>query len=225
MRKHLKNIGFLAVMLLGALTANAQRVGVNTENPTRTLHVEGDVQVKGIKSITPGTFSNMLVTDADGNVDHANLWTVNPTRKRVWHLQYAVNNPGIAISANTLKAGRFEFRFLANNTDHGRIQFRLTQNPGRDVKVYFNMEENWGDGNQNDGYEYTAEPTGKLFTAGNWNDWDYPINAQQSRVAIGEMNELYMSYPNENAFYRVLINRVGTGSQSVWIIVAEEYGN
>lgn len=224
---------FCALLATTSIYAQDGRVGVNTENPTRTLHIEGDAQVKGLQSTTAGDYSKMLVTDGNGNVDYANLWTVNPTRKRVWHMQYQVASPGRAISNNTLKTERFEFRFenVSSGTDHGRIQFRLMQNPGKMVRVYFNMEENWGDGTvPPDGYQYSATPQGLEFTSGNpsstrWDTWRYPISQSQSRIAEGEMNELYISYPDENAFYRVLIYRMLSGTTSIWIITAEEYGN
>lgn len=233
MKTQCKIIFFVLLLTGSGLYAQEGRMGVGTENPTRTLHVQGDAQVKGLQSTTSGAYNEMLVSDADGNIEYANLWTVNPTRKRVWHLQYAGTGPaGRAISDNILQAGRFEFRFenVPSGNDHGRIQFRLAQNPGQTVRVYVNMEENWGDGSPPpDGYEYSALPVGLEFTttggANPWNNWRYPISQSQSRIATGEMNELYLSYPNENAFYRVLVYRMTSGSNSIWIITAEEYGN
>lgn len=232
MKTQCKIIFFVLLLTGSGLYAQEGLMGVGTENPTRTLHVQGDAQVKGLQSTTSGAYNEMLVSDADGNIEYANLWTVNPTRKRVWHLQYlGTGTAGRAISANILQAGRFEFRFenVPTGDDHGRIQFRLATNPGQTVRVYINMEENWGDGTiPPDGYEYSAPPVGLEFTTTGdnaWNNWRYPINQSQSRIATGEMNELYLSYPNENAFYRVLIYRMTSGGNSIWIITAEEYGN
>lgn len=232
MKTQCKIIFFVLLLTGSGLYAQEGRMGVGTENPTRTLHVEGDAQVKGLQSTTSGAYSQMLVTNNNGDIEEANLWTVSATRKRVWHMRYSVASPGRAISTNILTAGRFEFRFEnvpSPNTDHGRIQFRLAQNPGQTVRVYFNMEENWGDGAiPPDGYEYNASPQGLEFTtsgANIWSNWRYPISQQQSRIAEGEMNELYMSYPGENSFYRVLVYRMLSGTTSIWIITVEEYGD
>jgi len=200
------------------------RMGVGTEVPTRTLHVEGDLQVKGLQTTSSGAYNRMLVSDNAGNIDFANIWTVTPTRKRVWHLQYKSTDGQYAINDSILKAGRFEFRYerLEGNVGHtGRIQFRLSEKPVSNVSVYLNHEENW-DG---DGFQYTARISTKDFTITDWNKWQYPVTDQQAQMAAGEMNEMFISYPGENAFYRLLIYRMQTATnESTWIITAEEFG-
>lgn len=231
MKTQCKIIFFVLLLTGSGLYAQEGRMGVGTENPTRTLHVQGDAQVKGLQSTTSGAYNEMLVSDADGNIEYANLWTVNPTRKRVWHLQYNTTGTFVqyANSAQILQAGRFRFRFQrgTENTNNGSglIQFSLAQSPGQTVVVYLNHEQNWGDSGA-DGFQFNANPVGKTFTTGNWSSWQYPTDLQQARVAPGEMNEMFISYPGENAFYRVLIYRMQTGTNtSTWIITAEEYGN
>ena len=222
------------VFSLSLQAQNEGRLGVGTENPTRTLHVQGDAQVKGLGGTAnaTGAHSEMLVADAQGNIEYANIWTVTPTRKRVWHLQYTTTGSTTLqrpITANVLEAGRFRFRFFndtgnTTNNGSGRLQFCLGANPGQNVGIYLNQEQSWGDSGTNDGFEFHAWATPQIFTPANWNTYrDMPYGPG---MGVGEMNEIYMSYPGENSFYRILVYRLNTTtSSSTWIITAEEYSN
>lgn len=71
----MKNIiRYSALFLLFFHTgAQAQVMGVNTENPTRAVDVNGKVRITEAVNKTIGEVTDILVADADGNVDKSPL--------------------------------------------------------------------------------------------------------------------------------------------------------
>jgi hypothetical protein len=225
---------------------NEYRVGVNTETPERTLHVNGSLKVEGLENAAnqTGSYSKLLVTNNSGEVEYIDRWTIVPSLQRIRRMQYFTN--GAANSTQTLTAGKFEFRFLevggAENSS-ARIQFRLSEKPTTArVDIYTNFEQNY----ETDGYQFDADPRSIIFTNsdadnnldvganivnGNqvqrgWSGWRELVNQSGTpQVAPGEINELYLSYPAQDLFYRVLIYRMKQGGQTSWIIISEEYSN
>jgi len=218
--------------------AQEGRLGIGTENPERTLHVEGGAQIKGLEVPTSGEYSRVLMSDSEGNIEYTNLWSVTPTTKRIWHQQYSTTgNVQYADETKILDTGRFRFRLVrasqnANNDNSGLIQLSLSKDPGEPVMLYLNHEENYEYGNTPDGFQFNVPPIGIAFDSTNWSEWRYPTSggASQAAMIVGEMNEIFLSYPGENAFYRVLFYRMNTTGQtgptnSTWIITVEEFGS
>lgn len=59
---------FVFLLTIGVLNA---QVGINTETPTRTLDVNGDLRLRStVDKTTDPAYNRVLIKDADGNVDY-----------------------------------------------------------------------------------------------------------------------------------------------------------
>ncbi|WP_446776670.1 hypothetical protein [Macellibacteroides fermentans] len=59
----------LILLMAHTATVKAQVMGVNTENPTRAVDVNGKVRITSAEEKTLGNISHLIVADADGNLE------------------------------------------------------------------------------------------------------------------------------------------------------------
>ena len=75
-----------SIILFSSVCANAQ-VGINTESPSRTLDVNGTLRVRTqTDQSTNSAYNNVLVSDANGNVDHVKKNTLNQQMVQLFSL-------------------------------------------------------------------------------------------------------------------------------------------
>ncbi|CAM2859006.1 hypothetical protein DRF59_00720 [Chryseobacterium flavum] len=201
------------------------QVGINTNTPTRKLHVVGNMRVGVLTNKSESAaYDQILSTDINGNVDYITKSSMKPpldpgtSNKESYSLLYNMPGPN-GDPARTLKCGKFLFVF--EGTDQSRINFRLAENPGTDVNIYMSMEQNF---NANGFQFYQGKaPTDPstvpfLFTTSNWN-----VNQEFARANLAdyEQNIMHFQYPNDTDFYRLTIYKVkqNTGADS-WDFVA-----
>lgn len=188
------------------------QVGINTNLPTRKLHVSGNLRVRGLinKSET-SSYDRILVSDSNGNIDYTTKASLQPgvtpgsSNKETYSLLY--NMPtGNGDPIKTLKCGKFLFLF--GNTAESRISFRLAENPNATVDIYMSMEQNY----TVNGYQFYQGKTPTeaanvpfTFTTSTWN-----VNQEfaSANLADYEQNIMHFQYPNDADFYRLTIYRV-----------------
>ncbi|MFV0140814.1 hypothetical protein OBK00_13170 [Empedobacter falsenii] len=202
------------------------QVGIGTDNPSRMLHVNGDIKIRNLQfKASDSNYSRVLAIDNQGNIDYIDKTSILPEsngniNKIVVNNSYTTSD-GTPINSQTLKCGKFEFSFISNsNTGDGDVRFRLTDAPASTIKVYTTFEQNWSV----DGFQYQASSTAKEFTtANNYIDVPFNIGVGQAGIANGEYNELYVSYPKEPYFYRVSFYRVQQNSTTYWVTACEKF--
>lgn len=217
MRK--KFIVLLGIIIFQAIYA---QVGINTANPTRTLHVQGDLKIRQMTDVSQDlSYDRILAEDASGNVDYVLKSNLLPTgtdpddaNKEAFSQLY--NSPTEnGDPSKILKCGKFYFLF--DTGVDSRIKFRLVDEPDSTVDIFMSMEQNWdGNGFQFfQGHAYNDPATVPfVFTAENYN---VPQEFAEANVADSEQNIMHFQYPNDPNFYRLTIYRVKqkVGSQVV----------
>lgn len=201
------------------------QVGINTENPTRDLHVEGNLRVRNLQNkAADSDYSKVLAVDNNGNVDYINKSNLLPdmtgeVNKIVQNNLYKTTN-GRPIPSRSLTCGRFVFSFLDNDA---KVSFRLLDRPQNNVNVYVTFEQNFPPYNRNDGFEYEASPNAKVFTPNNYSTYQSIPVTSGAHVVDGEYNELYISYPREEQFYRITFYRIKQNNETYFVNVCEQF--
>lgn len=219
--KKILYIGFL--MLFSISWA---QVGINTDKPTRDLHVEGNLRVRNLQNkASDDDYSKVLAVDNNGNVDYINKNNLMPdmteqVNKMVQNNLYKTTN-GRPLPLRTLTCGRFIFNFRDNDA---KVSFRLRNRPQNNVNVYVTFEQNFPPYNNNDGFQYEASSSTRDFNYNNYSTYqDIPVTSGQAKIADGEYNELYISYPQEEIFYRVTFYRVKQNGETYFINTCEQF--
>lgn len=200
------------------------QVGINTDKPTRDLHVEGNLRVRNLQNkASDDDYSKVLAVDNNGNVDYINKNNLMPdmtgqVNKMVQNNLYKTTD-GKPIATETLTCGRFIFNFRGNDA---KVSFRLINRPSSTVRVYVTFEQNYVPINNNDGFQYEASSSTKNFNYTN-SYQDIPVTSGQANIADGEYNELYISYPQEEIFYRVTFYRVKQNGETYFINTCEQF--
>lgn len=208
------------------------KVGINTANPQRTLHVEGNLKIANVKDASEnGAYTNVLITNAAGDVDHAlrsdflPVQDATTSQKEVFNSIY--NRPdGTADATKTVTCRKFVFLF-ENSGSNTNIRFKLKEEPLTDVNVYVSMEQNWSE----NGFEFfqgTNNSNSSPFTfvkspANSTNYWNKPHDFAQSMVADYEQNVIHFQYPNDAAFYRLTIYKVKQSNSKDFVTVCEKF--
>ena len=202
------------------------QVGINTENPTRDLHVEGNLRVRNLQNkASDDDYSKVLAVDNNGNVDYINKSNLLPdmtgqVNKIVQNNLYKTTNER-PIPSRSLTCGRFVFSFLDNDA---KVSFHLLNRPQNNVNVYVTFEQNFPPYNNRDGFQYEALSDTKDFDSSNYSTFqDIPVAQGQAKIADGEYNELYISYPQEENFYRVTFYRVKQNGETYFINTCEQF--
>lgn len=219
----MKKYNLLAGLLISGLAfAQTGNVGIGIQNPTRNLHVEGDLRIRNLENKAADvSYTRVLAVDNSGNIDYINKSSLLPDmtgeiQKTVINNEYTTtgNTP---TDTNTLKCGRFEFAFISDSIT-GLVRFRLNQAPANDVNVYTTFEQNY----DTNGFQFEASTSPRTFTTSNA-FIDITVGPGQAQIANEEYNELYITYPGDPFFYRVSFYRVNQNGKTHWVNACETF--
>ncbi|WP_313578832.1 hypothetical protein [Chishuiella sp.] len=191
------------IILFGFNINSFSQVGINTSKPERALDVNGNLKVRNLVDKTSDeSYDRVLVTDGIGNLETVDRSTlknkISEEISEVKRLFYTSEKPN---PDNKLKCGRFEFSFRdgKNNTQYPNknldIMLNLSSDPKKEITTYFTLFRKWGDNDLN-----YYKSNGKTY---NSNNYQTP-QLLCPQLDINSTGEFYISYPNENNFYRVL---------------------
>ena len=219
----MKKYNLLTSLLVSGLAfAQTGNVGIGTQNPSRNLHVEGDLRIRKLENKAADvSYTRVLAVDNSGNIDYINKSSLLPDM--TGEIQKTVNNNEYTTTGNTptdtntLKCGRFEFAFISISTT-GLVRFRLNQAPANNVNVYTTFEQNFA----TNGFQFEASTSPRTFTTSNA-FIDVPVASEQAQIANGEYNELYITYPGDPFFYRVSFYRVNQNGKTHWVNACETF--
>lgn len=186
MKNRLLILTFLSTVAFG-------QVGINTNQPTRTLDINGDLYISNLENkSTDNNYVNVLVANSEGEVEAFSKEEL----KKLFNEEtietkklYIDNKPD---ETKVVPCGRFKFRF-SNAT---KPQIALVNN--LDVMIYFTRiskisNETIGAGDKNVTYDSSLS-----FTKN-----DYSFKDLNSDFNLNNLNEYYLSYPGDKNMYRV----------------------
>jgi hypothetical protein len=235
MRSNIIPLGFVlfANFFYAQVSTPLNRVGINTTNPQRTLHVEGNLRVSDGKNHSQNSaYSNVLVIDQNGNVDHVLRDDFLPppdpytSQKEVKNSIYNKKTDE-ASPDKIVTCGKFVFLFEQDGAQTD-FRFRLKDKPSTNIEVYVSMEQNWA---PDDGFQFYQGRTSTdadpfLFTitdstAANY--WSKNQDFASSNVADYEQNTIHFQYPNDAAFYRLSIYKVKHSDSWDFVTACEKF--
>lgn len=187
--------------------ANAQ-VGINTNTPTKSLDVNGDFRLRTLNKVTITDYPDVLVVNNDGDVEK--------------HSAQAIKD---AISDLTVETKELYFDTSPDGTKIvpcGRFNFRFSNSTIPQVSSVTNLAT-----------PATINYLGQLkYDGDNKAVTQRSINIQTTNgfqsldtsYALNRVGEYYMSFPDDNNFYRVVfIARKMTASSNSYSIVCEKF--
>lgn len=198
---------YIALIGFFSLALNAQ-VGINTDTPTRTLDVNGNLRIRETenKNLDPD-YNKVLVTNANGEIE---FWDKANLQQRINDI-YTEGKKNTVSSLTTdrtkkIKCGKFEFGYSDSSTLIPQI--RLATAPKSNVTVYYNRirERN------NSGSVFTLETGRSLITnqsfifgtANNFANIGGSVNGDTTgNYNVDTLDVYYISYPGDANIYRV----------------------
>ncbi|WDF46007.1 hypothetical protein PQ459_13980 [Chryseobacterium sp. KACC 21268] len=205
----MKNIYIISLLFIYHFSS--AQVGINTASPSRKLHIDGNVRVRGIINKSESSaYTDILVTDSNGNIDYTTKASMQPTPQvgtsnkesysQIYNMTTESGDPSKALTC-----GKFSFSFDTGASSN--IRFRLSQNPNTTVNIYMTMEQNY----EANGFQFYQGKTGSdaatvpfIFDGTNWNTYQ---QFAQANVADFEQNVMHFQYPGDVDFYRLTIYR------------------
>lgn len=218
-------IKFLSIQLLLVLgSISYAQVGIGTTEPKRTLHVEGNLQVRDSKDkLGDKKYTKVIVVNKEGDFDYSTIDQLLPPVVPGNDTKKAINNHYITANklpnnTNTVVCGKFEFAYITKGSQ-GNVRFRLKEAPIEDIKIYTTFEQNFN-GN---GFEFEAKSSPRTLTPAN-EFIDLPATSSEARIVSGEYNELYISYPKDPEFYRVSFYVIDENeTRRHWVTTCENF--
>ena len=202
----MKNI--LSAILFCAVIIGYAQVGVNTDNPSRVLDVNGDLRVRTLNKVTIADYPDVLVTDVNGNIEkhsaQAIIDAISDLTVETKELYFNSTPDGTKI----VPCGRFNFRF-SNTT---KPQISSVSNLALATTIYYLSQRKY-DSNQ----KVVLSTSKSIQTIAGFVDLD-------STYALNNVGEYYMSFPGDNNFYRVVfLARKMNASQNSYSIICEKF--
>lgn len=204
----MKNILPLLVCLATSMLYAQEKVGINTNTPTRTLDVNGNMRVTQQEIKVSGTFNDVLIANQDGNVDKrskGSLLLGEETQvETIRNIYYS--NSGSDIE-KSVQCARFEVTLSNNNIAMIRLRQPITSNRTisyglrrleRRTKISGGLE-NTGDGDYNDSKRSVT------FTSDNWNTYQAIYNIQ---MINNDSYRLHVVDSDTGDFYKIDFSRV-----------------
>lgn len=204
--------GIILICLILSCNSYAQ-VGIGTNTPVRTLHVEGNMRIRELDDKSQvSDYNKLLVVNANGDVNYIERSDLHPdtdeftSDKQVLNNIYTTTN-GKADDAKFVSCGKFDFAFKNNSVNGTDIRYKLVSTENKSATVYITLEQNWQDSpptETNGGFEFQVPTTGKLID--NTTFENLPTSGQQ--IVNGELNVLYLLYPGDKDLYRLTFYRL-----------------
>lgn len=202
----MKNI--LSALLFCVVIISYAQVGVNTDNPSRTLDINGDLRVRTLNKVTIADYPDVLVTDADGNIEkhsaQAIIDAISDLSVETKELYFDNSPDGTKI----VPCGRFNFRF----SDTTKPQIASFENLSTPTTVYYLGQLKF--------HENGKTVTQKNVVIQKNDDFQTLDNS----YSLNSVSEYYLSYPGDNHFYRVVfLGRKMTSTQNSYSIICEKF--
>ena len=203
--------GIILICLILSCNSYAQ-VGIGTNTPVRTLHVEGNMRIRELDDKSQvSDYNKLLVVNANGDVNYIEKSDLHPDTDEFTSDKQVLNNiytttDGLANDSQYVSCGKFDFAFR-NNGVNTNIRYKLVSTITGTATVYITLEQNWQASSPTDtngGFEFQVPTTGN--TINNSTFVDMPTSGEQ--IVNGELNVLYLLYPGDKDLYRLTFYRL-----------------
>lgn len=187
--------------------ANAQ-VGINTNTPTKSLDINGDFRLRTLNKVTITDYPDVLVVNNDGDVEKHSAQAIKDAISDLTvetkELYFDTSPDGSKI----VPCGRFNFRF----SDTTIPQVSSVTNLATAATINYLGQLKY-DGNN----KTVTQRSINIQTTNGFQSLD-------TSYALNRVGEYYMSFPDDNNFYRVVfIARKMTASSNSYSIVCEKF--
>lgn len=187
--------------------ANAQ-VGINTNTPTKSLDVNGDFRLRTLNKVTITDYPDVLVVNNDGDVEKHSAQAIKDAISDLTvetkELYFDTSPDGSKI----VPCGRFNFRF-SNSTIP---QVSSVTNLATPATINYLGQLKYDGDNK-----AVTQRSINIQTTNGFQSLD-------TSYALNRVGEYYMSFPDDNNFYRVVfIARKMTASSNSYSIVCEKF--
>lgn len=187
------------------------QVGINTDQPTRNLDINGEARVRDLKKVTIADYPDVLVTDINGNIEkysaQAIIDAISDLTVETKELYFDTTPDGTKI----VPCGRFNFRF-SNTT---KPQIASVTNLASPTTIYYMSQYKSNVNN--------IDMKAVLLTSKNIQSKTVFVDLD-TNYALNGVGEYYMSFPGDNNFYRVVfLARKMTDTQNSYSIICEKF--
>ena len=187
--------------------ANAQ-VGINTNTPTKSLDINGDFRLRTLNKVTITDYPDVLVVNNDGDVEKHSAQAIKDAISDLTvetkELYFDTSPDGSKI----VPCGRFNFRF-SNSTIP---QVSSVTNLATPATINYLGQLKYDGDNK-----AVTQRSINIQTTNGFQSLD-------TSYALNRVGEYYMSFPDDNNFYRVVfIARKMTASSNSYSIVCEKF--
>ena len=213
----MKNIYNILFVLISTLTFS--QVGINTEQPTRTLDVNGNERLQNTEyKINDPNYNKVLVINDNGNVD---AWDKVDIIAKVSDLIVETKKFYSSVSPDPniqVPCGKFILRF-SDDSLNTIPQIKLKAQSSTNTTIYYNIITK----QNNSGNGFNASST--LNT-----NQTLLINTNNDFVSLdptytkNQLDEFYLSYPGDNNLYRVtFIARTMSATEFSYAMICEKF--
>jgi len=213
----MKNSLYILTFLISSF--GFSQVGINTENPTRDLDINGDLRVKTTTNKSADTkYTKVLVTDKDGNIDYwdkSKLLTITKEIPVETKKLYFSNAP----DPNKIVAcGKLDIRFslssgtqVNSNGDNIRAQIRLNSTADKNSEQVYYFYTEKVNKNEDNFNNQVGTATSSTF--------DKTIYTSIGNYKLNQLTEIFLTYPGDINYYRIVFlvrNMTYTTNNSNW---------
>ncbi|SFM82565.1 hypothetical protein SAMN05421738_10313 [Algoriella xinjiangensis] len=197
------------ILNLCAITFLSAQVGVNTDQPTRALDVNGDLRVRELKLVNKdANYNNVVVVNKDGEVEKHDATeitkAISDLSVETKELYFETTPDGTKI----VPCGKFNFRF--SSTIIPEIA-SVTDLP-KATTVYLMRIRKYATDGKSVSQGNTSIQNSKTFSV------------LDSNYKLDQVSEYNISYPGDSNLYRVIfLARKMTSTTNSYSIVCEKF--
>ena len=202
-----RNIFIYILLMLISIKSQAQ-IGINTEEPTRTLDVNGDLRLRNLQKVNLTNDSYVLATDDAGNVEKYSAQTIiesiTDLTVETKELNFATTPDGTKI----VPCGKFNLRFSSGTLPQIASITGLTSAVSVNILGQLKYDSN--------------QRVVRSFAVSVQNSNGF-VNLESANT-LNRVGEYYLSYPGDNNFYRIVfLARKMNATQNSYSIVCEKF--
>ena len=214
----MKNLYNIVFVLISTLTFS--QVGINTEQPTRTLDVNGNERLQNTEyKINDPNYNKVLVINDNGNVD---AWDKVDIIAKVSDLIVETKKFYSSISPDPniqVPCGKFVMRFSGDANNNTIPQIKLKTPNTTATTIYYNIitKQNSSGNSFSPNNTLNTNQTLSINTSNNFISID-------DTYSINKLDEIYLSYPGDNNIYRITyLARTMSDTEFSYSMICEKF--
>ena len=218
----MKNIFlFIFSICFASISAQNQNVGIDTENPSRKLDVNGNLRVTTTNTVTNSASYDRIVTvnNTTGDVDYINIHSVPQTNTNNVEVRRSIYNA--AVPDNTKECSCGDITFRINNSNTAEFKFNsatmfVTNSNATSINIGYGIKR-WVDNT------YNFVNRNVIFTNANFSTYQ-TLDTTLFSSASGSVRIYTIVPPKQNSLYRITLTRVSnTSTLFTYSLICEKF--